>query len=194
MANKKQGTQIIAGSLILLGGLYMYKSGYFTTSGKKSKVRSRVTDAQKKAFINKIEPSAKVIGTKKGVPPDFITAQLALESNYGASELTSKFNNFGGIKAVGNQPSVSMLTTECKNNICRKVYRDFAIYPTVMAGLEAQSKIYSNQYFKQHQFKTKDPLTYAKLLQSGKIKYATALNYPKAIETTLNEIKRLKSA
>lgn len=190
MASKKQENILLIGSgLALLGGLYYLN----TRKPKQTKVKG-VSTAQKKAFLQRIEPSAKIIGNKKGVPPDFITAQLALESKWGQSELTSLYNNFGGIKAVGNQPSVKMLTTECKNGFCSKVYRDFAKYPTVLAGLEAQSKIYSNQYFKKHQFKTKDPLTYAKLLQSGKIKYATALNYPKAIETTLNEIKRLRMA
>lgn len=154
----------------------------------------KLTDQDKKNFINKIYPSAKIIGNKIGVPPLFILAQLALESKFGKSELTSKYNNFGGIKAVKGQSSVSMLTTECKNGVCKKVYQDFATFPNVVKGLEAQTKIYQNKYFKQHLNKTSDPLTYAKLLQSGKIRYATALNYPQAIESTINELKRLKVA
>lgn len=190
MVTKKQNNIIITVFIIGLITFFVIKKKKPTQDAKKN-VNSKLTDQDKKAFINKIFPSAKVIGNKIGVPPLFILAQLALESNYGKSSLTSKYNNFGGIKAVQNQPSVNLLTTECKNGVCSKVYQKFAIYPNVIEGLKAQSKIYQNRYFKQHLNKTTNPLTYAKLIQSGPIKYATALNYPDTINKFLIEIDRL---
>ena len=157
----------------------------------KRKIMNKISDSQKLDFINKLLPSAQKIGKDIGVPPFFILAQICLESAFGRSELTSKYFNFGGIKAVGNQPSKKYLTTECKAGVCKKVYQNFAIYPNVEAGLKAQSKIYQNRYFKQHLNKTKNPIQYAKLLQSGTPKYATALNYVSAIEGTLKDINRL---
>ncbi len=187
---KKNGLIILGASVSVLA-----LTGYLFKDQIKTKISgSKLTDTDKKNFINKILPSAKVIGNKIGVPPYFILAQLALESKYGKSSLTSLYNNFGGIKAVGNQKSVSMLTTECKKGKCYKTKQNFAVYPNVTEGLKAQTKIYQNRYFKQHLNKTSNPIQYAKLLQSGKVKYATALNYVPTIQSTLNEIKRLQGA
>ena len=191
MKKETQNKFIIGGLIFALVTFVIIKNKKPTKDAKNIKPLGKLTDQDKKAFINKILPSAKVIGNSIGVPPLFILAQLALESNFGRSTLTSKYNNFGGIKAVGNQPSVNLLTTECKNGVCSKVYQKFAIYPTVTDGLKAQSKIYQNRYFKQHLNKTSNPLTYAKLIQSGPIKYATALNYPDTINKFLIEIDRL---
>lgn len=185
---QNSGLYLFAGSLALLA-----LSPFLFLPKIKTK-KSKASDQDKIKFINKIYPSAKSIGNTIGVPPLFILAQLALESAWGKSELTSKYNNFGGIKAVGTQRSVILPTQECKNGICKKVYQPFAVYPTVTEGLKAQAKIYQNKYFRQHLRKTSDPLTYAKLLQSGRIKYATALNYLPAIQNTLQELKRLKVA
>lgn len=181
--------------LLILGGSFavLALSGYIFRKQIKTQFFSKAKDPDKINFINRILPSAKAIGNKLGIPPLFILAQLALESAWGKSTLTSKYNNYGGIKAVGNQPSVKMETTECKNGFCYKVKKDFAIYPNTYEGLLAQSKIYQNKYFRQHLNKTTDPITYAKLMQSGRIRYATAKNYPQAIQSTLNEIKRLKA-
>lgn len=193
----KQKDIVIVGSLVAIGGLaYWQKDNIKTFFYQPTKKKSfgKLTDQTKINFARTYYPSAKLIGNKIGVPPLFILAQLALESKFGQSELASKYYNFGGIKAVGNQKSVSMLTTECKNNYCYKVNKDFAVFPNVVEGLKAQTKIYSNKYFKQYLNKTSDPVQYAKLLQSGKIKYATALNYPVAIESTINEFKRLRVA
>jgi flagellum-specific peptidoglycan hydrolase FlgJ len=139
--------------------------------------------------LNKrITAPAKKIGEAIGVPYKFIIAQICLETGYGKSSLASKYFNFGGIKAVGSQPKVDLLTTECKNGVCSKVMQPFAIYPNAEAGLKAQSKIYENRYFKQYLNKTKDPLVYANLLQSGATKYATDPNYVKKIQNILNVI------
>lgn len=45
-----------------------------------------------------------------------LLTQLALESNWGKSGLTSKHNNFGGIKAYGNQPHTIQYTREYFKN------------------------------------------------------------------------------
>lgn len=155
------------------------------------KVKSILNDQTKKDFIAQVLPSAKQIGNSIGIPPLFIVAQLALESRYGQSTLASEHNNFGGIKAVKGFPKVLMPTTEVIDGKLQKVNREFAKFPSAKAGIEYQTKIYTNKYFKQHLNKTKEPLEYAKLLQSGKIKYATSLNYVKHIEGALKEIKRL---
>jgi len=153
--------------------------------------RKLLTDQDKKNFILSILPAAKSIGKSIGVPPLFIVAQICLESRYGASQLAAKYFNYGGIKAVGSQASVELPTTECKNGVCFKTKAKFAVYPNQYEGLAAQSKIYQNKYFKKYLNQTTDALKYAQLLQSGQVKYATALNYVSTIGATLKEINRL---
>jgi len=147
--------------------------------------------SEQKDFINKIKPYAESIGNKIGVPPLFILAQIALESGYGKSSLTSKYYNFGGIKARGNQPYITLQTTECKGNICKKVPQNFRKFNTIAEGMEAQAAIYQNANFKMHLNKTKNPIQYATLLQSGPRKYATAPNYVQLISNVIKTIEAL---
>jgi len=154
----------------------------------KKKIRKIVMNLTNKQFIDSIMPYAIKIGNAIGVPYKFIIAQICLETGYGKSSLSKLYNNYGGIKATGTQNKVSLLTTECKAGVCKKVYQNFAVYPTIDAGINAQSKVYQNKYFKQYLNKTTDPLIYAKLLQSGTVKYATDPNYVNKISTIINSI------
>jgi flagellum-specific peptidoglycan hydrolase FlgJ len=154
----------------------------------RKKIIKTVSNLTNKQFIDKIKPYAISIGNAIGVPYKFIIAQICLETGYGKSSLSSKYNNYGGIKEFGNGPKVSLLTTECKNGVCAKVYQPFAVYPTIDAGMKAQSKIYENRYFKQYLKKTTDPIIYANLIQSGPIKYATDPNYVSKITKIINTI------
>lgn len=154
----------------------------------KKKIIQTVNNITRQKFIDSIKPYAVSIGNAIGVPYKFIIAQICLETGYGKSSLSSKYNNFGGIKEFGNGPKVSLLTTECKNGVCAKVYQPFAVYPTIDAGMKAQSKIYQNVNFKQYLNKTTNPYTYASLIQSGTRKYATDPNYVSKISKIIDTI------
>ena len=169
--------------LYILGGLFV---GVIILS--KNKIINVVNSSTNKKFIDSIKPYAISIGNTIGVPYKFIIAQLCLETGYGKSSLAKLYNNFGGIKEFGNGAKVSLLTTECKNGVCSKVMQPFAVYPTIDAGMKAQSKIYQNVYFKKYLNKTTDPITYANLIQSGVIKYATDPNYISKITKIINTI------
>lgn len=173
---------------LYLGGLIFL---YFTLNKKSDKqtevkkIKSKLTEKQI-SFINGILPAAKIIEKKIGVPYQFIIAQICLESGFGKSSLTSKYFNFGGIKAVKDRPFIKLLTTECKNGICKKVYQNFAVFKDQLDGLMYQAKIYSNKYFKQYLNKTSNPYEYVKLLQSGAVKYATSPTYIKDISKIID--------
>jgi flagellum-specific peptidoglycan hydrolase FlgJ len=157
---------------------------------QKKKITKMLT-GNKKDFVNLIKPYAVSIGNKIGVPPLFIIAQLCLESGYGKSSLTSKYFNFGGIKARAGEPFVSLMTTECKGNVCKKLPQNFRKFNNIQEGMEAQAKIYQNINFKKYLNKTKDAKEYAKLLQSGAKKYATAPNYVNLISNVIDTVKDL---
>jgi len=162
----------------------------------KKAVKKMLNDQTKKDFLNKIIPHAKAAGAKIGVPWQFIVAQVALETRYGLSTLFSKYNNVGGVKAVGTQKYVVLPTKEDLNpgindGKTKTVYQKFAVYPSLAAGLEAHTKVLTNRYFKQYQNKTSDPVQYARLLQSKAPKYATDDRYVNKIDTTLKDINRV---
>lgn len=155
--------------------------------GTKNKIKKFMLFETQKDFIKFIYPYAKTIGDKIGVPAVFITSQICLETNYGKSSLFSKYFNVGGIKAVKGQNYISLPTYEYIKGVKTKINQNFAIYPDLLAGLVAYSKILQNKYFKQYLNKTSDANKYAELLQSGTPKYATDINYLSKIKT-LNKI------
>lgn len=160
------------------------------------KPKKKKMSINKKSFVEKIYPLAKQIGVKIGVPPLFIMAQIALETRYGNSTLFSKYNNVGGIKAVKGQKFVTLPTKEDLNpgindGKTKTVYQNFAVYPTLLAGMEAHAKVLTNRYFKQHANKTNDPVQYAVLLQSKQPKYATDDLYTTKIANQVKEINKL---
>jgi len=174
---------------LLIGAGVLVLIILFTQKKKIIKIYKGMLNDTQKNFVKKIKPFAFSIGNKIGVPPLFILAQICLESGYGKSSLTNIYNNFGGIKARPGEPFISLLTTECKGNVCSKVNQNFRKFDTISQGLEAQAKIYQNKNFKQYLNRTADPIQYATLLQSGKLKYATAPNYVTNIKNVLETIK-----
>jgi hypothetical protein len=87
-----------------------------------------------------------------------ITAQILFETGYGRSELSSKYNNFGGHKAGENWKGqkVDMLNKQTK-----KTY-SWRAYPTVKEGLKAQTDflIDNQRYRKNGVFNAKTPQDY----------------------------------
>lgn len=130
-----------------------------------------------KSFIDYVTPELTEIGNKIGVPPKFLIAQVSLETGFGKSSLFTKYYNVGGVKAVRGQNYVTLPTFEYIDNRKVRVLQNFASYPNLQAGLEGYAKIFQNRYFRQYLNKTTDPKEYAKLLQSGKVKYATDISY-----------------
>lgn len=155
------------------------------------KATKMIVNGSNKDFVKFIYPLAEVIGNKIGVPPLFLTAQICLETRYGKSSLFIENYNVGGIKAVGTQPYVTKDTIEYINDVKTPVKRKFATYPNLTTGLAAYSKVFMNKYFKQYLNKTKDPYKYVELLQSGKPKYATDINYVPKIKAVIDTVKQL---
>jgi hypothetical protein len=91
-------------------------------------------------FYNKVWSSVQAVAQRIGVSADIIFAQLALESNWGRSELTRTANNFGGIKAVGNQPYVVRRTREVFNGVSTYIQAKFRKYETVQEGIEGYGR------------------------------------------------------
>lgn len=91
-------------------------------------------------FYNRVWSSVQAVAQRIGVSAEIIFAQLALESNWGRSELTRTANNFAGIKAVGNQPYVVRRTREVINGISTYVQAKFRSYSSVQEGIEGYGR------------------------------------------------------
>ncbi len=91
-------------------------------------------------FYNKVWASVQDVARRIGVSAEVIFAQLALESNWGRSELTRTGNNFAGIKAVGDQPYIVRRTREVINGVSQYVNARFRSYSTVQEGIEGYGR------------------------------------------------------
>lgn len=84
-----------------------------------------------------------------------ITSQILFETGYGTSELSSKYNNFGGLRAGGSWKgqTVNMLNKGTGKNY------NWRAYPTVNDGLKAQVDFYidNKRYRKNGVFTAKTP-------------------------------------
>ena len=68
--------------------------------------------AEHKAWLEKIAPSVKSVSQKYGIYGSVQMAQAVLESGWGQSVLSTKANNFFGIKGLGDNGSVLAQTWE----------------------------------------------------------------------------------
>ncbi|MEO5350745.1 MAG: glucosaminidase domain-containing protein [Magnetococcus sp. YQC-3] len=157
-------------------------------------------------FFVRLKPYALALNKKIGVPYLFIMAQIALETAFGKSSLFYKYWNVGGIKAKPGQKYVELMTWEYVKDRNKYPKRDkskdkfinekqvwkirvpqkFAIYDNLPDGLAQYAKILQNRYFKKYANKTSDPKKYARLIQSGKPKYATDINYIPKIDKLID--------
>lgn len=114
-----------------------------------------------------------------------ITAQILLESDNGRSELSSKYNNYGGIKADSNWkgPKVSLDGS------------NWRVFATPEEGLKSQIEFYINnpRYGKAGVFNAKTPREHLVAVQ--KAGYAQESNYVDAVMGVVNSIPgRIKKA
>ncbi|HRO75950.1 MAG TPA: glucosaminidase domain-containing protein [Crocinitomicaceae bacterium] len=139
-----------------------------------------------KNWIEFMTPLAKYAGKKYGLPWQALVVQTALETTWGKSKLFAQYNNFGGIKATGNEPSVSLGTKECNGSDCYSTTGKFAVYKDKLAGLEA----YANFFHKNKRYATalkypNDPYKFIEEIK--KAGYATAPNYTATLHSMLNK-------
>lgn len=151
--------------------------------------KGSITPADKQKFIDLILPYVKAVGSKLGIPYKFLLAQIILETKWGRSLLFINEFNVGGVKAVPGQAFKVYPTWEYIKGKKVRVYQPFAKYKNLQDGILGYSKIFQNKYFRKYLNKTKDPYQFASLLQSGRPKYATDINYIPKIHSLIDNLK-----
>jgi flagellum-specific peptidoglycan hydrolase FlgJ len=134
-----------------------------------------------------IIPLAKTIGAEYGIPWQAIAVQTALETGWGKSSLLSKYNNFGGIKAVKGDSSVNMATKEFVNGKYITITDGFATWPTPYDGLVGYAKFFHrNKRYKTALLYPNDPIKFiAEIKKAG---YATDPLYVSKLSNLLKDI------
>lgn len=116
-----------------------------------------------------------------------ITAQILFETGYGKSELSSKYNNFGGLRADKNWKGqvVDMVNKQTKQSY------QWRAYPTVSDGIKAQVDFYidNGRYRKNGVFNAKTPQDHINAV--AKAGYAGGeSDYVKKVNTVLETLPK----
>lgn len=87
------------------------------------------TKVKNEEFINDLIPVAKELQQAHGILPSIIIGQAILESDWGTSELSAKYNNLFGIKSFSpNDDSVKLRTKEYKDGKWIEISANFKVY------------------------------------------------------------------
>lgn len=82
-------------------------------------------------FVRQAKAAAESIAAESGLPAMVTVAQAALESGWGASELSRRANNYFGIKAHRGHAQVTMTTREVVRGAEVTVAAAFASYASM---------------------------------------------------------------
>lgn len=146
---------------------------------------SMITTNDKRAFIEKLAPTAQSLESTYGILPSIILAQAALESNYGHSELAKDYHNLFGVKTEADDPQgIDFMTSEYVDGEWIEIKDRFKVYPSWEESLRKHSELiyYGTSWdenFYSDVLEGKNYHAQAKGLQSAG--YATDPNYAKKI-------------
>lgn len=146
-----------------------------------------------KSFVEKYAQDTLNVSKKAGVPYDALLAQMAVESGNGNSTLTSKYFNFGGIKALPGQKSVSLPTTEVVNGVTKHVTARFRVFASAAEGIANQAAFFTDnpRYAAALKF-PQDPERFIKEIAAAG--YATDPNYATTLIGVLHSVQDILTA
>lgn len=95
-------------------------------------------------FIDKIAPIAQQYQTQYGIYASIIIAQASLESDFGRSDLASKYNNLFGVKGDDPDNTVVLQTKEYVNDQWITVDGRFQVYDSFADSIQQHSLLFVN--------------------------------------------------
>lgn len=106
-------------------------------------LKNNLNDTSKQQFIKDLYPEAVDIYDKYGVLPSVTISQAILESGWGKSELSTKANNFFGIKADSSWKGkkIKMNTSEYYD---KKIVDEFRVYSSSQESLKDYGEFLKN--------------------------------------------------
>ncbi|MGX6970556.1 glycoside hydrolase family 73 protein [Vagococcus bubulae] len=127
---RKLTLPVFLGAVLLVVGLIVFLLSLGGLSDTTPVAQSDADNSiDKQAFIAEIVPVAKEMQASHGIMPSIILAQAILESDWGTSELSAKYNNLFGIKSFSsNDHSVKLETKEYKDGKWETIKANFKVY------------------------------------------------------------------
>lgn len=126
--------------------------------------------SEKQDFIDKVAPEAVKLKATYQVLPSITIAQAILESDWGQSQLTAKYNNLFGVKGDRTENTKEMTTQEYLNGEWKTVTARFRVYASYRDSLLEHAQLFhkgttwnANQY--QHFLAAKNYQEAAKALE-----------------------------
>jgi flagellum-specific peptidoglycan hydrolase FlgJ len=133
---------LLVGCLIIAVSMKLYVTHNNVLDGSATAVES--TDAQHQQFIKTIGPYAQQMQRQYGILPSITMAQAILESNWGQSTLSKKFNNYYGIKGDSDSNSKYFKTQEFVNGRWVTVSARFRVYSSWQESVRDHSLLLVN--------------------------------------------------
>lgn len=99
------------------------------------------TNISNRQFIRQIAPAAQQEQKKYDIPASITIAQAGLESNWGRSRLSYKYNNLFGMKATTGDEKVRMYTIENINGRRWFIPQYFTVYQTWADSIRAHTAL-----------------------------------------------------
>lgn len=143
---RKQTSNMIVMLVLVVFGLVIILG--FRMLATTTPESTRVEDArsqlaiQHRRFINKLAPQAQLLQGQYNVLPSITLAQAILESDWGSSQLASKYHNLFGVKAqTAGVKSVYLDTQEYVNGRYVTVKAHFQVYDSWNDSLSNHAKL-----------------------------------------------------
>lgn len=102
---------------------------------------SNINNASQEQFISQTAEYAKQIKEKYGILPSISIAQAILESDWGRSELSVKYNNFYGIKGSNPDQTTVMNTKEFVNGEWIEIKAPFKVYDSWQESMDEHARL-----------------------------------------------------
>lgn len=148
-------------------------------------------EAEKKIqYVKRVFGPAVIAGERLKVDPKFLMGQAALESGWGESELASKYNNYGGVKARPGQPSVAMSSMEGAGANQKPVVSNFAVYESPSQFFENWTQFLSRPRY-QSALQATTPKEYAYGLKAGGYYTDSPQKYSNVLERTVKDVQNV---
>lgn len=133
---------IAVGLFLILGFKFLSSA---ENSAPKVNTNSNPVEVEHAQFIRKVAPQAQKLQGQYNILPSITIAQAILESNWGTSQLSQKYNNLFGVKANGNLAnSVYLNTQEFVNGKYVTVKARFQVYKSWNDSLTDHARLLRN--------------------------------------------------
>ena len=146
--SKNSFTRFVLSALVLifiLGfGIAQINARRTATSNNPELIAQADQSAAREAFLQEIAPIAQEMRDAHGILPSIILAQAALESDFGKSLLSARYNNLFGIKSFGHPQSVALNTQEFLDGEWITYSGEFRVYNSFRESIEDHANLMVN--------------------------------------------------